>query len=138
MKKFFEEFKVFISRGNVLDLSVAVIVGAAFTSVVTSLTNNIINPLINCIGGADVQGRIKLVGDNYIDYGAVITAIINFIIVAFVIFCLVKAVNKLTSLGKKNEEESVPLAKVCPYCKSEVPIDATRCAHCTSYLEETE
>lgn len=136
MKKFFAEFKQFISKGNVMDLAVGVIIGGAFTGIVTSLTDNIIKPLINCIGGADIQGKIHLVGDNYIDYGAFISAIINFIIMAFVIFCLVKAINKLMAVGKKTEEEPTPTTKICPYCKSEVPIDAVKCRHCTSNLNE--
>ena len=94
MKKFFSEFKKFITRGNVMDLAVGVIIGGAFSGIVTSLTDNIINPLINCIGGAEIQGKIHLIGENYIDYGAFISAIINFVIMAFIIFCIVKAVNK--------------------------------------------
>ena len=105
MKKFLAEFKEFISKGNVLDLAVGVIIGGAFSSIVTALTDNIINPLINCIGGAEIQGKIHLVGDNYIDYGAFISAIINFIIMAFIIVLIVKAVNKMMSIGKKEEEE---------------------------------
>lgn len=138
MKKFLEEFKEFISKGNVLDLAVGVIIGGAFSTIVTSLTDNIINPLINCIGGAEIQGKIHLVGENYIDYGAFLSAIINFIIMAFVIFCIVKAVNKAMSLTKKKEEEpaSEPTTKICPFCKSEVPIDAVKCCHCTSDLTE--
>ena len=76
MKKFLQEFKEFISKGNVMDLAVGVIIGGAFSSIVTSLTDNIIKPLINCIGGAEVQGKIHLVGENYIDYGAFISAVI--------------------------------------------------------------
>ena len=133
MKKFFAEFKEFISKGNVLDLAVGVIIGGAFSTIVTSLTDNIINPLINCIGGAEIQGKIHLVGDNYIDYGAFISAIINFLIMALVIFCIVKAVNKAMSLGHKKEETPVePTTKVCPFCKSEIAIDAVKCPHCTS------
>lgn len=138
MKKFFAEFKEFISKGNVLDLAVGVIIGGAFSAIVTSLTDNIINPLINCIGGAEIQGKLHLIGENYIDYGAFISAIINFLIMAFVIFCMVKAINKAMSLGKKKEEEKVeePTTKICPFCKSEVPIDAVKCCHCTSDLPE--
>ena len=95
MKKFFKEFKEFIAKGNVLDLAVGVIIGGAFSSIVTSLTDNIINPLINCIGGAEIQGKIHLIGENYIDYGAFISAIINFLLVAIVLFCIVKAFNKV-------------------------------------------
>lgn len=138
MKKFFKEFKEFIAKGNVLDLAVGVIIGGAFSSIVTSLTDNIINPLINCIGGAEIQGKIHLIGENYIDYGAFISAIINFIIMAFIIFCIVKAVNKAMSIGKKEEPAAAPTTKICPYCKSEIPIDAVKCCHCTSDIPEKE
>lgn len=140
MKKFLAEFKEFISKGNVLDLAVGVIIGGAFSSIVTALTDNIINPLINCIGGAEIQGKIHLVGDNYIDYGAFISAIINFIIMAFIIFLIVKAVNKMMSIGKKEEEEAhaAPTTKICPFCKSEIDIDAVKCPHCTSDIPAEE
>ena len=141
MKKFLEEFRAFIAKGNVLDLAVGVIIGGAFSSVVKGLTDNIIQPLLNCIGGANVQGKIQLFGtENYLDYGAFISAIINFLIMAFVVFLIVKSVNKLSEtaskLVKKKEEEApaAPTTKVCPYCKSEIAIDATKCPHCTSDL----
>lgn len=139
MKKFLQEFKEFISKGNVMDLAVGVIIGGAFSGIVTSLTENIINPLINCIGGAEIQGKIHLIGDNYIDYGAFISAIINFVIMAFIIFCIVKGVNKAMSMGKKKEEpeeETAPTTKICPFCKSEIPVDAVKCCHCTSDIPE--
>ena len=133
MKKFFSEFKEFISKGNVMNLAVGVIIGGAFSAIVTSFIDNIINPLISCIGGKDVQGKIHLIGDNYIDYGAFISAIINFIIMAFIIFLLVKAVNKAMSMGKKKEEEvEEVVTKICPFCKSEIAIDAVKCPHCIS------
>lgn len=139
MKKFFKEFKEFISKGNVLDLAVGVIIGGAFSSIVTALTDNIIKPIINCIGGAEIQGRIHLLGDNYIDYGAFLSAVINFLIMALIIFCIVKAVNKAMSLGKKHEEEAPapaePETKICPYCTSEIAADAVKCPHCTSDVE---
>lgn len=139
MKKFFKEFKEFISKGNVLDLAVGVIIGGAFSSIVTALTDNIIKPIINCIGGAEIQGRIHLLGDNYIDYGAFLSAVINFLIMALIIFCIVKAVNKAMSLGKKHEEEAPapaePETKICPYCKSEIAAEAVKCPHCTSDVE---
>lgn len=142
MKKFLEEFRAFIAKGNVLDMAVGVIIGGAFGSVVSGLTDNIIQPLLNCIGGANVQGKIQLFGtENYLDYGAFISAIINFLIMALVVFLIVKSVNKISEtaskLGKKKKEEETPAeptTKVCPYCKSEIAIDATKCPHCTSDL----
>lgn len=143
MKKFLEEFKAFISKGNVLDMAVGVIIGGAFGSVVSGLTDNIIQPLLNCIGGAEVQGKIRLFGtENYLDYGAFISAVINFLIMALVVFLIVKSFNKISEtahkLATKDEEETVaaPTTKICPYCKSEIDIEATRCPHCTSNLEE--
>lgn len=142
MKKFLEEFKAFISKGNVLDLAVGVIIGGAFGSVVSGLTDNIIQPLLNCIGGAEVQGKIRLFGtENFLDYGAFISSIINFLIMALVVFLIVKSVNKISDaaqkLSKKDEQEeaTAPTTKVCPYCKSEIDIEATRCPHCTSQLD---
>lgn len=141
MKRFFEEFKAFIAKGNVMDLAVGVIIGGAFSAIVTSLTDNIIKPIINCIGGADIQGKIHLIGDNYIDYGAFLSAVINFLIMALIIFCMVKALNKMMELGKKLDKTEAPEApepttKVCPFCKSEIDINATKCPHCTSDLTE--
>lgn len=143
MKKFFKEFREFISKGNVLDLAVGVIIGGAFNSVVKGLTDNVIQPLLNCLGGAEVQGRIRLFGtDNYIDYGAFISAVINFFIMALVIFLIIKFVNKAEEaalrLANKNREQEIPAptTKICPFCKSEIAIDATRCPHCTSMLDE--
>lgn len=143
MKKFLEEFKAFISKGNVLDMAVGVIIGGAFGSVVSGLTDNIIQPLLNCIGGAEVQGKIRLFGtENYLDYGAFISAVINFLIMALVVFLIVKSFNKISEtahkLAAKDEGETAaaPTTKICPYCKSEIDIEATRCPHCTSNLEE--
>lgn len=143
MKKFLEEFKAFISKGNVLDMAVGVIIGGAFGSVVSGLTDNIIQPLLNCIGGAEVQGKIRLFGtENYLDYGAFISAVINFLIMALVVFLIVKSFNKISEtahkLATKDEKETAaaPTTKICPYCKSEINIEATRCPHCTSDLEE--
>lgn len=139
MKKFFNEFKEFISRGNVMDMAVGVIIGAAFKAIVDSLVNDIINPVIGIIGGKDFsQMAIKLNGDAYLYYGKFISAIINFIIMAFVIFCFVKFMNTLaTKFAKKKEEAPAePTTKTCPFCKSEIALDATRCPHCTSELEK--
>ncbi len=106
IKKFLQEFKAFALKGNVMDLAIGVIIGAAFQDIVTSLTESFINPLINCIGGAEVAGKIKL-GDTgqYLNYGAFLTAVINFVIMAFVLFMLMKAVNTIIHIGQKKEEE---------------------------------
>ena len=103
MKKFFAEFKEFISRGNVIDLAVGVIIGGAFSAIVTSLTDNIIKPLINCIGGAEVQGKIHLVGDNYIDYGSFISAVINFLIWHLLFSVLSRQSIKCLTLQRKKK-----------------------------------
>ena len=99
------EFKEFILRGNVMDMAVGVIIGAAFGNIVTSLTTNVIQPLIDGLGGAEVAGKIKIYGGQAINYGAFITAIINFLIMALVLFFLLKAVNKIMTIGKKAEKE---------------------------------
>lgn len=140
MKKFLEEFKTFALRGNVMDLAVGVIIGAAFQSIVTSLTDNIITPILNIFGNAelDFSGLVLRIGGANIKYGAFISSVIDFVIMAFIIFLMVKAVNKLTSIGTKPEEPAAPTTKVCPFCKSEIAIEATRCPHCTSELAEKE
>ena len=106
MKKFAEEFKAFVLRGNVMDMAVGVIIGSAFASIVTALTNDFINPLINSIGGAEFGGKVHLpwtpeVGGQYILWGDFLTAVINFLIMAFVLFLMLKFVNKLMNVGKK-------------------------------------
>lgn len=139
MKKILQEFKTFISRGNVIDLAVGMIIGSAFTGVVNALTDDIIKPILNCVGGADIQGKLHLLGDNYIDYGAFISAVINFLIMAVIIFVIVRLFNRLSEAihhVKEGDEGKKPAVKICPYCKSEIPFDATRCAHCTSQLDE--
>lgn len=135
VKKFIEEFKAFALKGNVMDLAVGVIIGAAFQDLVTSFTESFINPIINSIGGAKVAGHFELFSTGqYIEYGKFLTAVINFLIMAFVIFMLMKAINKLMSLGK-HEEAAAPTTKKCPYCKTDIDIEAVRCPHCTSVLE---
>ena len=115
MKKFIEEFKAFALRGNVMDMAIGVIIGGAFTSIVTSLTENLINPILGLFGGTDLSGFVLNLGGVELRYGAFITSIINFLIMAFVLFCLLKAVNKLTALGKYPEEPAVPTSQVCPF-----------------------
>ena len=104
-KGFIGEFKEFIMRGNVMDMAIGVIIGGAFASLVTALTEDIINPLINGIGGAEVAGTIKIYGGQVIKYGDFITSVINFIIMAFVLFMLLKVFNKISSIGRKEAEE---------------------------------
>lgn len=136
MKKFLKEFKEFALRGNVIDLAIGVIIGAAFQGIVTAFTECFINPLINSIGGAEVAGHFEIFHTGqYIEYGAFITAVINFLIMAFVIFLIVKGINALSNVGKKKEEETAPLTKKCPYCCGEVDIKAVKCMHCTSDIE---
>jgi len=102
---FFAEFKEFVMRGNVMDMAVGVIIGGAFAGIVTALTDDFINPLINGIGGAEVGGTFKIYGGQVIKYGDFITAVINFLIMALVLFIMLKAVNKVMELGKKEKEE---------------------------------
>ena len=138
MKKFFEEFKKFIMRGNVLDLAVGVIIGGAFQGIVTSLTEDIISPILGLFGGMNFDEYKLDINGAVIRYGVFITAIINFLIMAFIIFLIVKLVNKVMSIGKKPEAEKLPTTKKCPYCFSEIDINATKCPHCTSDIPEKE
>jgi len=137
MKGFIKEFKDFVCRGNVLDMAVGVIIGAAFKDIVTSLVDNIISPIIGIFGGANFDSlQYNLFGKAIINYGAFLTAVINFLIMAFVVFLIVKFVNTITKLMARKKEEDAPATKTCPYCKSDIAIDATRCPHCTSELSE--
>lgn len=130
--KFMEEFKKFALRGNVMDMAVGVIIGGAFSGIVTSLTDNFINPILKELTGAasytwqDVGGFAS----------AFLSAVVNFIIMAFILFCLMRGINKLLTIGKKPEAPAAPTTKKCPYCKTEIDIEATRCPHCTSQLEK--
>lgn len=139
MKKVFAEFKEFISRGNVVDMAVGIMIGAAFKAIVDSLVNDIISPIIGLIAQDNFKDlTLDFLGIS-IGYGAFIMQIINFFIIAAALFAIIKLMNVLhnISLKKKDEVEAEPEAptvKVCPYCKSEIAIDATRCPHCTSEL----
>lgn len=132
-----KEFKEFALRGNVLDLAVGVIIGGAFQKLVTSLTTNLISPILGCFTEVDFSGWALKIGNLNLTYGAFITDVINFIIMAFIVFLIVKFMNKLSNLGKKEEPvvEAEPTTKVCPHCYSEININATRCPCCTSVLE---
>lgn len=141
MKKFFGEFKTFIMRGNVMDLAVGVIIGGAFSAIVTALCDKVITPLIQLIIGSvvgvDIDEMTQVLNVGPIEFGAFISAVINFIIMAFIIFMLVKIVNKAMTIGKKKEEEEEEATtKVCPYCCSEIDINAVKCPHCTSDIKE--
>ena len=132
MKKFIQEFKAFALRGNMMDMAVGVIIGGAYTNIDTYKTEKYNNTILNFVTGAQVYGLSDIAGfaSNFI------SALFNFLIMAFVLFCLLKAVNKLASLGHKKEAPAAPATKKCPYCLSEIPIAAVRCPHCTSHLTE--
>ena len=135
MKNFMKEFKEFAVKGNVMSLAVGMIIGSAFTALVNSLLDNVISPIIGCFNTGGINGLHFTIWKADIYYGAFITDVVNFIIMAFVVFLMVKAVNKLTDMGKKKEEEAAPTTKECPFCKSEINIEATKCPHCTSDVE---
>lgn len=148
-KNIAQEFIEFISRGNVVDLAVGVIIGGAFTSVVNALVTNLIQPLISAIGGnPEVKGMALVLNGQTIDFGAFISAVISFLITAVAVFAIVKGMNTLNDLkdlatekaglAKKAEEEAAPEPRTCPYCKQEIADDATRCPHCTAKLEGYE
>ena len=152
MKKFMNEFKEFITKGNALDLAIGVVIGGAFSSIVNSLVSDLIMPLVGILLGnvnfsdlfiqlnkADVSipagttlAAAKEAGAVVFAYGNFITVIINFLIIAFVIFLIVKGINQL----RKQEEKPAEAAttKACPFCKTEIPLEASRCPHCTSEL----
>ncbi|MBQ8918402.1 MAG: large conductance mechanosensitive channel protein MscL [Oscillospiraceae bacterium] len=151
--KFIEEFKAFALKGNMVDMAIGMIIGTAFSGLVSGLVKNIFTPALSIFTGKiDFQNLFYAMdGNTYptleeaqaatsvIAYGAFIQALIEFVILAFVVFLMVKFLAKLAGIGKKKEEEPAPAApttKVCPFCKSEIAIDATRCPHCTSELKD--
>ena len=142
---FFKEFRTFALKGNVMDMAVGVIIGAAFSKIVTSLVTDIIMPPIGkIVGDIDFSNLFINLSDKPVTtlaeaaklkvpvlaYGLFLTNIIDFLIIAFVIFILVSQLNKL------KKEEVLEAARLCPYCKSEIAKDATRCPHCTSQLKD--
>ncbi len=148
-----KEFRDFALRGNVLDLAIGFIMGAAFTTIVNSLVNDIIMPpLGKLLGGVnfgdlfiDLSGvgykslaEAQAAGAATINYGLFINAVINFIIVALAMFLLVKAANRAMAMGKKPEAPAAPTTKDCPYCATAIPVKATRCPNCTSELATTK
>ncbi len=143
MKNFFDEFKKFISRGNVMDMAVGVIIGSAFTAIVNSLVNDIFMPVLSLItNGLNIAGMSVSfgIGDNAatLAYGAFLSAVINFLLTALVVFTMVKVINSAKDkvMKKPEEKPKAPTTKKCPYCMSEIDIHATRCPHCTSKLDE--
>lgn len=156
-KGIIHEFKEFALRGNVIDLAVGVIIGGAFQKIVTSVVNDLIMPWIGLLTGgvnftdqflvlkypegaeqvayASLQAA-KDAGATTFNYGAFVTAVIDFLIMAFIIFMLVKGINKIQGLAKKPEAPAAPTTQTCPYCRSVIDIKATRCPHCTSQLED--
>ena len=150
MKKMIEDFKTFILRGNVIDMAVGIIIGVAFGAIVTSLVNDIVMPPIGfLLGNIDFSNLfLNMSGTDYaslsearaagapvIAYGAFINTIINFLIIALVVFLMIRVVNNLVKIGKKNEPTAAPVTKECPFCFSSIAIKATRCSHCTSQLD---
>lgn len=146
-KGFFAEFKEFISRGNVMDMAVGVIIGGAFQSIINSLVNDVVMPVLSVItGGTDFSAwSVTLVEADeaaekaavILNYGSFISAVINFLLMALVIFTFVRTINKITAkiAPKKEEAPAAPTTKKCPYCLSEIPLEAKKCAHCTSDVE---
>ena len=163
MKKLLKEFKEFALRGNVIDLAVGVIIGGAFQTIVKSLVDDLIMPFVGLVtGGVNFTDQFVILklpevlpegvtaadlitltaakdaGATVFAYGSFVTAVLNFIIMAVVIFLFIKLINNLHKIGNKKEEiaQEAPTTKICPFCKSEIAIEATRCAHCTSELAE--
>ncbi len=155
MKGFISEFKTFVMRGNVMNLAVGVIIGGAFQAIVNSLVNDVVSPVLSLltkgINFADkfivlttdevfyaTADAAKEAGYATLNYGAFITAIINFFLMAIVIFLLVKGINKIMEFGKTEEPAAAPTTKTCPFCKSEISIDAVKCPNCTSDIPEAQ
>ncbi|MEA4938598.1 MAG: large conductance mechanosensitive channel protein MscL [Christensenella sp.] len=140
MKKLASEFRDFVSKGNVIDLAVGVIIGAAFKTIVDSLVGDIISPVIGLVADTNFSDLVWQIGGVSIGYGAFITAILNFLIMAIVLFAIIKAINAARTLGgkrKRGEPETPvePTEKTCPFCKSKIAVDATRCPYCTSEVD---
>lgn len=145
-KGFISEFRDFISRGNVMDMAVGVLIGGAFSSIVTSLTEDIISPILGLFGGMNFdQLSVNILGEVTLNYGKFITAVVNFLLMALIIFLMLKTLNALQAKAaklahleaEKEEQQTVPTVKTCPYCLMEIPIGAVRCGHCTSKLDDS-
>ena len=137
MKTFMAEFKKFVARGNVMDMAVGIIIGGAFTAIVTSLVDDILMPVLSLLtGGFDFSALCIVLGEGAnaatLNYGSFIAAIINFLLISLVIFMLIRAINKLSV---KKEDEAPAATKECPFCKEQIAVEAVRCPHCTSELK---
>ncbi len=130
-----KEFRDFILRGNVIDLAVGIVIGAAFSALVTSFVGDILTPLLGLLQIPDFKGLSFEAGKGTVNYGLFLNAVISFILVAAAIFFfVVKPVNAMTSRLKKPEPDGEPPLKTCPFCATDIPSGATRCPHCTSQL----
>jgi large conductance mechanosensitive channel len=142
-----KEFREFVMRGNLLDMAIGIVLGIAFGAIIASLVNDVIMPPIGLLLGSvnfsnlfiSLNGQTypsldaaKAAGAPTINYGVFINTLINFLIVAFVLFLIIRAINQMR---RKQESSAIPTAKECPYCHTQIPIPATRCPHCTSQLE---
>ena len=129
--KLVKEFKEFIARGNVMDMAVGVIIGGAFTGIV----NDVFMPVLGLLTGGMNFGALSIqIGpgeEDVLRYGGFLAAVINFLLIALVLFLVVKAFNRF----RRKKDAPAPTTKTCPYCKSDIPLDASRCPHCTSQLE---
>lgn len=136
--KIIKEFKEFLSQGNVLGLAIGIIIGGTFKEIVNSLVDNIINPLLGLLVDVDFSDLVFTVGGTTFRYGSFIMSIINFLLVAFVLFFVVKAINRMQRAAKEilPIPEEAPTEKECPFCTKQIPINAKRCPECTSKLEE--
>jgi large conductance mechanosensitive channel len=132
MKRFLHEFREFILIGNAINLTVGIIIGAAFKDIVTSLTDNILKPVMGLFLGGSFDSLKITVMDNDIRYGVFIASIINFLLMSFIVFLLVKFVNRIITLNKK---PSVPDKRSCPYCLTQIDISASKCPACTSVID---
>ena len=151
MKKMMKEFKQFAIKGNMIDLAVGMIIGTSFNKIVSSLVNDMIMPLLGIFTGKIDFAKlfIALDGKSYetlaaaeeagvacFKYGSFLAGLLDFLIMAFIVFLFVRGINKLREANKEPEAPKAPTTKVCPFCKSEISIEATRCPHCTSELSE--
>ncbi|MEX1157129.1 MAG: large conductance mechanosensitive channel protein MscL [Chloroflexota bacterium] len=130
-----KEFRDFILRGNVVDLAVGIVIGAAFGAMVTSFVGNVLTPLLGLLRVPDFSTLSFSAGESEVAYGLFLNALITFVLIAAAIFFfVVKPVNHMNTRLRKGEPEPAPTIKACPFCATDIPFAATRCPHCTSQL----